>query len=188
MRSIFILKCCCILLAQILVGQRPEVVLQGYEDAHNSHDVNAELSYLVKDVQFDLVGSWTKKGIGELSKIAEWDARLNSQLDFHIQHIKGDSIFCSAIEKNDWLSAIGLEMLEHPNIIFVIKNGLIHHIMAYPSEGDRAKINDFIINISNWSHETGNSTLDDLLPGGHFIYSASAASQWLELINQWKKG
>ena len=130
----------CLRLTVILIAipfcigaQSPTEILEAYESAHNNQDIEASLDLYVRDAQFDLVGVWMKKGIDEMRELAEWDAALNSSLDFHIEEVRGDTVVCSVLERNDWFKAVGIDPLYHPKALVVIQNGLIHHIIAYPS-------------------------------------------------------
>lgn len=42
-----------------------------YQEAHNNHDIEKELSFLAVDITFEAVNVWTKRGKDQIRKLAE---------------------------------------------------------------------------------------------------------------------
>jgi len=157
------------------------------EDLHNSHDIDGVMSLYHDSITFELVGIWVKSGKEEIRELEEWDSALNSNLKFQTFEIKGDSVFCKVIEKNDWFKAVGIEKIIHDPTVFIIEKGSIKKIIAYPSEKIGKEIGAIIGSIYAWSNKTGDSTIFELIKDEEFIYSEDTAKKWLELLNKWNK-
>lgn len=162
----------------------PESILLQYEKAHNAGDIEKELSFYHSDIEFELKGTWVKKGLEKMKVLAEWDAALNSNLDFTITDKRDDSLFCRVIEQNDWFKKIGIDELVHEPTTFVIQNQKIKHITAIPKKETGQQIYSAITKVYKWSALHQDSTVYGLMPNGEFIYSEEAAHQWMELLEK----
>ncbi len=118
--------------------------------------------------------------------LEEWDATLNSNLKLESMTSKGDTVFCRVVENNDWFRAIDITDLVHDPSVFVVNNGKIKKIIVYPSEKSRKEIEAAIGELYQWSQKVQDSTINDLLQNGQFVYSAKAAEKWHDLFNRWK--
>ncbi len=163
-----------------------EVVIQAYFDAHNEHDIKKAMSYYHDEIEFELKGTWIKSGKDEILTLETWDSTLNSHLKLESISIKGDTIFCKVIENNDWFDAAGITDLIHDPTTFIMENGKIRKVIAVPSKETSMQIGKVIQTIVNWSQETQDSTIYELLPEGQFLYSSDAALKWLDLIGRWQ--
>lgn len=160
-------------------------IIRSYEKAHNSHDVEKVLSFYSDDIEFELKGIWIKSGIDEIRTLAEWDAALNSNLKFESIITKNDTVFCKVIENNDWFRAVNIVDLVHDPTVFIIQDGKIKKIIAYPSEKTGMEIQTVIGSIYQWSDRVKDNTIYNLIPDGEFIYSGEAARKWLDLFKKW---
>ena len=115
-----------------------------------------------------------------------WDSTLNSNLRLEALQVSGDSAYCRIIENNDWFLAVGIEDLVHDPAVFVIEDNRIKKIIGYPSEITGKKIEQVIGSIMQWSQQTQDSTIYELIPNGQFLYSADAAQKWLNLFERWE--
>jgi hypothetical protein len=173
------------LLLAISCNQNKIKLVKKYERLHNTHSVESALSLYDDDIKFELVGTWIKSGKKEIGNLEEWDKALNSNLKFESFELKGDSVFCKVIEKNDWFRAIGIEQIIHDPTIFIVSEGLIKKIIANPSKEVGKEIGSKIGSIYSWSDETNDSTIHKLIKKGQFIYSDEAAKSWLKLLDKW---
>jgi hypothetical protein len=139
------------------------------------------------DIRFELIGTWTKLGKVEIRKLEEWDKALNSNLKIVTVETKGDSVFCRVIEKNDWFKAVGIEQIVHNPTIFIVMNGRIKNIIAYPSAEIGKQIGVKLTSIYSWSEIARDSTINELIIDGKFIYSGETAKKWLMLLEKWNK-
>ena len=160
--------------------------VKAYIEAHNKHDVKKELSFYHQDIVFELKNTWTKKGVEEMETLSLWDSTINSNLKLESFQTKGDSVLCKIIENNDWFSEMNIKDLIHNPVIFLVENGKIKKIIAFPSEETGAKIQQAIRSIMQWSQKKNDSTIYKLIPNGQFIYSSESALKWMALFKKWK--
>ena len=160
--------------------------VKAYIEAHNKHDVKKELSFYHQDIVFELKNTWTKQGVEEMESLALWDSTINSNLKLESYHIKGDSVLCKIIENNDWFSEVNIKDLVHDPTIFIVENGKIKKLVAFPSEETGKKIQQAIGSIMQWSQEKNDSTIHKLIHNGQFIYSSDSALKWMILFKKWK--
>ncbi len=166
--------------------EKTQEVVKSYITAHNTHDIENVLAFYDENIVFELKGVWTKKGVSEMQFFEEWDAALNSNLKLESITSKGDTVFCRVVENNDWFRAIDITDLVHDPVVFVVNNGKIKKIIAYPSEKTGKEIEAAIGVLYQWSQKVKDSTINDLIQNGQFVYSAKAAEKWLDLFNKWK--
>ena len=168
-------------------NQNSITLIKKYEKLHNSHDINEIMLLHHDDIKFELIGVWTKSGKEEIRELEEWDRTLNSNLKFETFVVRGDSVLCKVIEKNDWFKSVGIEQLVHDPTIFIVSKGHVKKIVAYPSEGISKEIGAKLGSIYSWSNMTRDSTINELIVNGEFIYSAETAKKWLYLLEKWNK-
>ncbi len=167
-------------------SKKPQEVIKSYISAHNNHDIEKALTFYDENIAFELKGIWTKKGVSEMQFLEEWDATLNSNLKLESMTSKGDTVFCRVVENNDWFRAIDNTDIVHDPTVFIVNNGKIKKIIAYPSEKTGKEIEAAIGELYQWSQKAQDSTINDLIQNGQFVYSAEAAKKWLELFKRWK--
>jgi hypothetical protein len=166
--------------------EKTQEVVKSYIASHNSHDIENTLTFYDDNIIFELKGVWTKKGMLEMQSLEEWDAALNSNLKLESISSKEDTVFCRIVENNDWFGAIDITNLVHDPTVFVVNNGKIKKIIGYPSEKTGKEIEAAIGVIYQWSQKAQDSTINDLIQNGQFVYTAKAAEKWLDLFNRWK--
>ncbi len=171
----------------ISCNDNKKAIISTYEKLHNSQDIEGEMLLYHDDIEFELKGTWIKSGKEKIRELAEWDNALNSNLKFETYYIKGDSVICKAIEKNDWFKAVGIQQIIHDPTIFILKDGRISNIIANPVAEFGKKIGEKIGSIYSWSNMTRDSTINELIVKGEFIYSAETAEKWLSLLEKWNK-
>jgi len=164
--------------------QKPETVIRAYEQAHNRHDVEGGLSHYSDDIVFKIEGVWTKTGRDEIRGLEVWDSTLNSQLHFEIKSIRGDTVFCKVTENNDWFDAFGIGQVVHNPVLLVLENGKIKNISVTHSGLANQKIGAAVKSIYTWSQQTGDTTINELIKNGEFVYSKEAALKWLSLLKK----
>jgi hypothetical protein len=155
------------------------------EKLHNLHDIEGAMSLYHNEIEFEIIGTWIKSGKEEIRELEEWDRALNSNLKFESIYVKGDSVFCKVIEKNDWFKAVGIQQIVHDPTIFVVSNGLIKKIIANPKKEVGEQIGAIIGSIYSWSNITNDNTINELIKDGEFIYSEESAKKWLKLLKKW---
>ena len=161
-------------------------ILNQYITTHNSHNIDKSLSFYTNDISFELTGTWIKKGKSQIRELEEWDAALNSKLDFYITNESGDSLFCKGTEENDWFKGVGIDKIEYDSIIFIFEDGLIAKVIANPSVETNKRIAEAFGTVLKYTKVTGNNILQELIPNGEFVYSAESAGKWLRLFDEMK--
>ncbi|NNF34816.1 MAG: hypothetical protein HKN68_11935 [Saprospiraceae bacterium] len=189
MISIFRILIICIFLAFICCStpSADPSIIESYFKTHNNHLVKDALEYYHEEITFTLIGVWTKKGKKEIATLETWDSTLHSSLKLKDYKINGDTIFCTVVEKNDWFNRIGIDSLIHDPTIFIIKDNLIHEIIATPEESIGIKMNETMEIIFGWCMENKDTTINELIIGGQFVYSAVAAESWMDLFDKMKQ-
>jgi len=166
--------------------EKTQEVVKSYITAHNAHDIENALTFYEENIAIELKGVWIKKGLSEMRSLEEWDAVLNSNLKLESITSKEDTVFCRIVENNDWFGAMDITDLVHDPTVLVVKNGKIEKIIAYPSEKTGKEIGAAIGALYQWSQKVQDSTINDLIQNGQFVYSAKAAEKWLDLFDRWK--
>ncbi len=179
-----------IALSLILVNcasNESEEIITQYEAAHNSHDIEGSMSMYHDDIEFELKGTWVKIGSKAVRELAEWDAALNSNLRFTNMRVNSDSIYCEAVEKNDWFKAAGIDSIIHNPVIFILDQKKIKKIIAFPSEKVGQQVGDFIGSVFQWSETAQDPTIHKLIVDEEFLYSREAAAKWMDLFKRMKE-
>lgn len=166
--------------------ERNQEVVKSYITAHNAHDIKKALTFYDENIVFELKGVWIKEGLSEMQSLEEWDAALHSNLRLESITSKKDSVFCKVVENNDWFGAVDITNLVHDPSVFVVKDGKIKKIIGYPSPKTGKKIEAVIGALYQWSHKVQDSTINELIQNGQFVYSTKAAEKWIDLFDRWK--
>ncbi|GJM17693.1 MAG: hypothetical protein DHS20C13_30200 [Thermodesulfobacteriota bacterium] len=167
-------------------NDKNQEVVKSYINAHNAHDIEKALAFYDENVVFELQGVWIKEGLSEMQSLEEWDASLNSNLRLESISSKEDSVFCRVVENNDWFGAVEIHDLVHDPAVFIIENRKIKKIIGYPSPETGKEIEAAIGSLYQWSQKVQDSTINELILNGQFIYSTEAAEKWLDLFDNWK--
>jgi hypothetical protein len=160
-------------------------VVKTYMELHNSHDIEGAMLLYHDDIEFELVGTWIKSGKEEIRQLEEWDKALNSNLKFEAFEMQGDSVFCKVIEKNDWFKAVGIEQIIHDPTVFIVTRGHIMKIVAKPSQEIGKEIGAKLGSVYAWSKIAKDTTINELIKDGKFIYTEESAKKWLKLLDNW---
>ena len=109
--------------------------VKAYQEAHNSGNVEKELSFLAEDIRFEVVGRWTVQGKKEgLRKLVETDAALNSHLIFTDVKVSNNKVTCIVEEQIDLLKLAGIDTLYYEFREFTFEKGLIKVVRTKPTE------------------------------------------------------
>lgn len=160
--------------------------IRAYETTYNAHDVEKLMSFYADDIEFEIVGVWVRRGKEAIRELAEWDKATNLQMTISGIVVSGDTVTFRLVEKNDWWTLAGIGDVHYQPCVMVFRDGLISKLRAtMTQEGfDRyAKQWPLII---GWAREHRGEVLNELLPGGKFIYGAEPAKKWLDLLRAWR--
>lgn len=161
-------------------------VIAEYQDAGNANDVAKSLALLTDDITLDVPQMLHLSGKTELQYLLEYDAALKTHLAINIQSAGGDSVICDATERNDLLSAAGLDSVYFPQVVFVFKGDGIQSINATMDELSQAAVSGVQEGVLQWAKENEPEKLAELMPEDVYTYNAESARRSLELVKLWK--
>jgi hypothetical protein len=165
----------------------PSDLLNAYQEAHNSHDIEKVLSLMTDDIKFQLVGTWVREGKEQIQWIEEWDAAVNGHLTFTDVKAKGKTVTCKVIERNDLFKLYGIEEVSYKSATFIFRDRLIEEIRVEPSQKSVKAINEMRQSFVEWASQERSQQLEALRPEGEFVYSAQNAGVWLALLEEWRE-
>lgn len=165
----------------------PEVTVQDYKRAFNSHSVDSLMSLYSDDVVFmipDLMMNLS--GITNLRGVAEYDSVLNTTMMLSDLSVTGDTVFCSIEETNDWMKLVGISSAFYHNAMFVVKEGKVTHIEADVSDSSLSDFRNVLGSFLHWAKQHHPNELELLMPAGIFQFSAASAMLFIDLLREWK--
>lgn len=162
-------------------------IVMAYLKAHNAHDIDGALSFLSPEIRFGMTGLWVRQGLTELRALEEWDAVMNSQLDFRNFKVRNQRLECSGTETNDWYAMVGIESVTFQPIKFEFDAGKIRHIRAQIAPKNEMMIDRAVNEVVRWAFDIYPDEITDLVPRGVFRYGKAHAVRWLKLLEEWKK-
>ena len=160
--------------------------LKALQEAHNSHDVEKNLSFYADDAKFVMIGHWVEEGKEGLRNIFTSDAALNSRLTFTDIKVNGDTVTCKVKEENDLLKLVGIDAIYYESSHFIFRDGLIIETRAVKTQESieaKEKVNkEVFLPFKEWirSQEFSELSLD-----GEYIINKENVSMWLKLLQEW---
>lgn len=164
---------------------KPDEQVKAYQEAHNSGDVEKEVSFYAEDVKFVVFGQWTIKGKEELRKLVETDAVLNSHLIFTDVKVDGNKVTCSVEEQNDLLKLAGIDTLYYEFHEFIFEKGLIKEVRAKPTPESAKALQEFGASFGRWASENRSQELAELK--GESVITKENIGKWLTLMREWRE-
>lgn len=164
----------------------PENVVRQYALAVNSHSVDSVMQYYTDDIVFIITSRLDVSGTDAMRGISEHDSTLGTILTLADYRTKGDSVYCSVTEKNDYLSAAGLAAAYYPNAVFAVKNGRISFIEATMADSTSEELKNALSGFEPWVEENYPDTLAQMSPQGKFIHNGKNAATLLALLKEWQ--
>lgn len=158
--------------------------IKAMEEAHNSGDVEMELSFFADDVRCDFGGSFVINGKEELRKVVEGNSIFNSQMTFTDCKEKGNTVTCKVTEQNDMLKAAGIGPVYYEFSEHVFENGLIKGLKAGPSEEYVFALKEFREDFGQWIFKNRPQESTELKTTG---ITKNNVNKWLALIRQWRE-
>lgn len=169
-------------------GDSPAESLRAYLDAHNSHNVEAELARYADEVILEIPRQTTILPKADLVDRIEWDATLGSHLAMsEITEGEDRVTIGRVVESNEWLRLLGIgEILYEPGSVMVFSDGLISEIHPTPLKIESQQaIASAMERFMAWAVEARPEDLDLIVSGQQLIYSRAAAEKWIELLTEW---
>jgi ketosteroid isomerase-like protein len=166
----------------------PEAIIREYLHAKNSHQVSTSMQYIADDAVLEIPGlGMIIKGKEKRREIAEYDSVLNTTLTPSDLTVRGDTVFCSVIERNDWLEAAGIPSVYYPSTMHVVKDGKIVYSSGRMADTSAAEIGRVLGEFVPWGNENHPETMSRMMPGGIFIYNAQNGETVVGLLRQWRE-
>jgi len=154
-------------------------------EAHNSHDVERELSFYTDDARYEMVGAWVRQGKEELRRLLEKDAIFNSQIFLTDVEVAGDVVTCQAKEQNDLFMTAGIDALDYEFWQFGFEDGLIKAVRAKHTKETTAAMKELTLSFRRWVSERRSQESADLrFEGG---LTEENASKVLKLVREWRE-
>jgi hypothetical protein len=164
----------------------PRKVVEAYQTAHNSGDVDSVMALIYPDARADFAGMGPSLwGPDELRGKAAYDSALHAQYSLIALKTVGDTIFVNATESNDWLQAAGVPANKFAKFYFVIKDAKIRYIRAELDDASIDNINGVMSSLIPWAEENRPDEFNRLT-SELYLFSAESARQSILLLSAWK--
>lgn len=158
--------------------------IKAMQAAHNSGDIEKELSFFADDVRCDFSSSFVINGKEELRKVVEGNSIFNSRMTFTNCKESGNTVTCKVTEYNDMLKAAGLGPVYYEISEHIFENGLIKELRAKPAEEHVRALREFREGFGKWISETRPQESTELKTVG---INKENVKKWLSLIRQWRE-
>jgi len=166
-------------------NQKLDEQIQAYLEAHNSGDVEGELSFFAENPKYEVVDQWTREGMGNLRTLIETDAALNSQLTIKNVKVSKNKVTCSLEERNDWLRLAGIDPLNYEYREFIFENGLIKEIRSKATEEGAEALEAFRASFYQWAVK--NRAEEFKVLRRQSVITKNNVSKWLDLLRAWRE-
>lgn len=163
---------------------RKDMVIK-YFDAVNKHESASELLLLSDNITYSVVESFTLRGKNELRNLAEYDSTMHSEFVYSNLTEAGDTVICQVTEKNDWLAALNITSITYDYAKFVVRHKHIRDIIMKMNDQSINKISSKTEPLIDWASNNKPDVLNDIMPGGEFIYNKVTAEMWLQLLQKY---
>jgi hypothetical protein len=156
-----------------------------YQEAHNSHNIEKELSLMTEDIKYEVVGDWVLQGKEKLRILFETDAGVNSHLTFTDLKVDNNKVTCKIIERNDWLKLGGIDALHCEPCEFIFEKGLIKAIKIRRSQESLKALKKFQTSFGNWADDNRSEELSKLK--GSAVLSREDMDVFMALVRDWRQ-
>ena len=162
-------------------------IVQAYLEAHNAHDIEGVLEVLSPKIRFGMTGLWVREGFDEIRALEEWDAVMNSHLQFTDLKMRNQRLECKGAETNDWYKVVGIEQEHFEPIRFEFEAGKIRHIRAQLAPKSEMAVDRAVNDVVRWALDVNPDEIRYLVPRGVFRYGHEQAQRWKKLLAEWKQ-
>jgi hypothetical protein len=159
-----------------------------YLEAHNSHDIEAELAFYADEVIFEVPQNTALMRREDLRPRFEWESVTESQLSMSGIEIDGTTVtITDFVETSSWLQLAGIgEIVYAPGTKIVFTDGLITEVLpSSPSEESQEALGAVMDELMDWVMENRPEELEDM-PNGQLPYDGEGARKLLELLTYWR--
>jgi len=161
---------------------------EAYIEAHNSHDIEAELAFYADEVIFEVPQNTAFMKREDLRPRFEWEAVTDSQLSMSGIEIDGNTVtIVDFVETSTWLQLAGIgEIVYEPGTKIVFTDGLITEVLPSPPVADSQEAVGAVMDeLMDWVMENHPEELDGMV-GGQLPYDGEGARKLLELLTYWR--
>ena len=176
-----------LLVLTVSCGDGPEAKIKAFEEAINSHDVDAVLAFYTEPVTIEMGRTSRPLTETELRPLAEWDSIVNTQVSFTVKETRGDTVFCSKTETNDWYKAFTIDTIYFDPWIAVFEEGKIRQITYIHTRESIRKMAEAYKGFYDWAYEERPIKLKELMPEGQPIRGVTSAKKWMEILAEWRE-
>ena len=156
--------------------------LNSFVEAHNSADIEGELSHLSDGFVY-CTGSDTFRTVEDFSKLRGWDYGLSSKMSIIDLNVNDDTITFTINITNDWLTLIGFgNVTENGRAVF--ENDLIKEFIIEENENTSQRYNEITEPFGQWVDAERKEQLEQIKSKG--MISKETTSLWIDLWNEWK--
>jgi hypothetical protein len=159
--------------------------LNKYIEAANSHNIK-EVQSMYSDSIVWYLGPYTLKGKEEAIAPLRFDKGANTILKVSNVIVNGDTIDCDLLERNDVLTACGINELHHfPR--FILKDGSIKKILSRKPPVENKAFVDCITAFAGWLSVNSPEEYKKFWPEGKFNYSEERGKAMPIEIRKWRE-
>ena len=164
-----------------------------YIEAHNRHDIEAELAFYADEVVFEVPQNTALMKREDLRPRFEWEAVTDSQLSMSGIEIEGAGSTSTVTiidfaETSTWLQLAGIgEIVYEPGTKIVFTDGLITEVLPSPPlEEKQEAVGAVMDELMSWVMENRPEELEGMV-GGQLPYDGEGARKLLELLTYWRE-
>jgi hypothetical protein len=159
--------------------------ITAYQEAHNSGDVEKEMSFFAEDIKYEVIGQWKVTDKEHLKKLAETDVVLNSHLIFTDIKSSKNKVTCKVEEENDLLKISGIDKLYYEFREFIFEDGLIKEVKTQPTQEGADALRNSHGAFGRWAAENRKEEFDELRSAA--VITKDNIGKWLALMREWRE-
>jgi len=162
-------------------------LVKAFQDVANRHAVERVMAMFADDAEFEMVGLFTLVGKQQIRAIFEYDAGVNTELQFINCTSEGNTVTCQLVECNDRLEATGISKLHHTSCVLTFKDRLIKKFTAtLPAESTQT-IGEMWQAFLPWIAKNYPADYSRMFtPEGRFIYNRENGERVVPLLKEWR--
>lgn len=159
--------------------------ITAYQEAHNSGDIEKEMSFFAEDIIYDVIGQWKVTGKESLKKRVEIDVFLNSHVNFTDIKSSKNKVTCKVEEQNDLLKVCGIDTIYYEFREFIFEDGLIKEAKTQLTQEGADALRNVQRAFRKWAAENRREEVDELKSVR--IVDKDIFVKWLALMRAWRE-
>lgn len=162
-------------------------LVQAFQEVANHHAVDTVMAMFADDAEFEIVGQFTLVGKQQIQAVFEYDAGVNTELQFINCTSEGDTVTCQVVERNDRLEAIGISKLQYTSCVLTFKDGLIQKFTFTPPAESARTIGEIWQAFLPWLAKNYPADYSKMItPAGRFIYNRENGERVVPMLKEWR--